>query len=377
MKTLVCPLDWGLGHAARCVPVIRELRNQGHEVVLAGSGRGKDFLREEFPDLAWRDFPGISLRYPLGRSYYFFYAAKLPGFLWHTVREHRRLRKWILSERFRLVISDGRLGLFTRLCPSVLITHQLFIKCPDLEFAGHAWGRWLETAAYWVFRLFFLRFDQVWVPDYPTPPDLSGELSHRKTRLKNIRFIGPLCRFPASSPPEKPRAGAIRCLALVSGPEPQRSLFEAKVRAILADVPGLRVVVLGKPDASRPGPPARLPEDRESGLFVFPHADEDALGRLIQRAELILTRPGYTTVMELAGLKARRVVFVPTPGQLEQAYLARYLEKQGFAPWRDQDRLGREDLEFDAAKYQGFANFRPLEAAGSRLAPAVCDKIRL
>ena len=375
MKILVCPLDWGLGHAARCVPVIRELVERGHEVVLGGHGRSMEFLKGEFPGLEGLDFPGISLRYPLGRSFYFFYAAKIPGFLWHTVREHQRLRKWVLAHRFQWVISDGRLGLFTRLCPSVLITHQLFIKCPDLEFAGHAWGRWLETVAYWVFRLLFRRFDQVWVPDFAVPPDLSGELSHRKTRLKNVRFIGPLCRFGAEASPDEPPAAAIRCLALVSGPEPQRSLFEAKIRSILADVPGRRVVVLGKPDGSRPADPARLPEDREAGLFVFPHADQETMGRLIRRADLILTRPGYTTIMELAGLKARRIVFVPTPGQLEQAYLARYLQKRGIAPWRDQDRLSREDLEFDAAKYRGFADFPRFETTSLKLPRALCDKI--
>jgi hypothetical protein len=44
---------------------------------------------------------------------------------------------------------------------------------------------------YWVFRLFYRRFDQVWIPDFPPPPNLSGELSHRKTRQKNVCFIGP------------------------------------------------------------------------------------------------------------------------------------------------------------------------------------------
>jgi len=367
MKILICPLDWGLGHAARCVPVIRELRKRGHEVVLAGYGRSKDFLKGEFPELEWRDFRGSSLRYPLGKSFYFFYAAKLPGFLWHTAREHRRLGKWVLSHRFGMVISDSRLGLFTRLCPSVLITHQLFLKCPQLEFAGFAWGRWLETAVYAVFRLFFRRFDQIWVPDYASLPDLSGELSHRKTRLKNVRFIGPLCRFRADSWPEG-SPPAIRCLALVSGPEPQRSIFEAKVRSVLSDVPGRRVIVLGKPDALRSGKTAPSPGDlKENGLFVYPHADEETLARLIRKADLILTRPGYTTVMELAGLSARRMVFVPTPGQLEQTYLARYLERRGIAPWRNQDRLSREDLEFDTAKYRGFADFRRSETIGLNL----------
>jgi hypothetical protein len=345
--------------------MIRELRARGHEVVLGGHGRSQEFLKREFPELACLDFPGITLRYPAGKSFYFFYASKIPGFLWRIVGEHRRLRRLVLARRFSMVISDGRLGLFTRLCPSVLITHQLFVKCPAVEFAGFAWGRWLETVVYWILRLFYRRFDQIWVPDFASPPDLSGELSHRRTRLKNIRFIGPLCRFPMVSRPDA-SLPEVDCLALVSGPEPQRTIFEGKIRALLADLPGRHVIVLGKPDESRSGGQV-LPGEWESGLFFFPHADEKTLGRLIRRADLIITRPGYTTVMELAGLNARRIVFVPTPGQLEQMYLARYLERRRIAPWRDQNRLSRESLRFDAARYRGFEDFRRLEMTGWQL----------
>jgi hypothetical protein len=338
MKILVCPLDWGLGHAARCVPVIRELRARGHDIVLGAYGRSREFLAGEFPDLEYLHFPGITVRYPAGKRFAFFYVYKIFGFLGQIAREHRGLRSLVMAHRFEMVVSDGRVGLFTRLCPSVLITHQLFFKFPRWEVAGVSWGRWLETVFFWFFRPILRRFSQVWVPDFASPHGLTGELSHRRTSLKNIRFIGPLCRLSPSSRPDEP-ASAVDRLALVSGPEPQRTMFERTLKAILRDLPGRNLMLLGKPEEARSGGPGPRPDDREDGLRQFPHADEETMSRLMRAAGLIITRPGYTTVMELAGLGIKKVLFVPTPGQTEQEYLARSLEEQRIAPWRDQSRL--------------------------------------
>jgi hypothetical protein len=48
-RILVAPLDWGLGHATRCIPIIRELLSRGCEVWLAGEGAQEHLLKEEFP----------------------------------------------------------------------------------------------------------------------------------------------------------------------------------------------------------------------------------------------------------------------------------------------------------------------------------------
>jgi hypothetical protein len=272
----------------------------------------------------------------------------------------------VMAHRFEMVVSDGRVGLFTRLCPSVLITHQLFFKFPRWEVAGVSWGRWLETVFFWFFRPILRRFSQVWVPDFASPHGLTGELSHRRTSLKNIRFIGPLCRLSPSSRPDEP-ASAVDRLALVSGPEPQRTMFERTLKAILRDLPGRNLMLLGKPEEARSGGPGPRPDDREDGLRQFPHADEETMSRLMRAAGLIITRPGYTTVMELAGLGIKKVLFVPTPGQTEQEYLARSLEEQRIAPWRDQSRLSPEDFRLGVTGYRGFEDLPRQAGPGGRL----------
>lgn len=363
MRILICPLNWGLGHAARCVPLIRELRGRGHEIVIGASDRAREFLARQFPDVECLGFPGISLRYPVTRRFAFFYLARLPYLVWHLGLEHHRLKKLLSARRFDLLISDGRLGLFSRRCPAVLITHQLLVACPRWRFGGVSWGAWAERLFYPYVWPLFRCFDEIWVPDRAASPNLSGALSHRRTFLRNVRYIGPLSRF---GPPE---GGAIRVdrLALISGPEPQRTLIERKLRSILARLPGRNVMVLGKPEeAGAAEDLARLEAGRD-GLTILPHAGEEILGRLIRGADLIVARSGYTTIMELSGLGVRKVLFVPTPGQPEQEYLARHLEEMRIAPWKDQRALASRDLQPVAWTHRGFSNLLPREDRSLRI----------
>ena len=64
MKVLVAPLDWGLGHATRCVPVIREFMAQGAEVEIAVVKANAAFFREVFPGVRQRLAPGYNVVYP-------------------------------------------------------------------------------------------------------------------------------------------------------------------------------------------------------------------------------------------------------------------------------------------------------------------------
>ena len=63
-KILVCPLDWGIGHATRIVPIINILINKDFEVVIASDKRPLAFLKTEFPDLQFIKFEGYNITYP-------------------------------------------------------------------------------------------------------------------------------------------------------------------------------------------------------------------------------------------------------------------------------------------------------------------------
>jgi UDP:flavonoid glycosyltransferase YjiC (YdhE family) len=354
MKILVCPLDWGLGHATRCVPLIRALM-ENHEVSIGAGGRGLAFLAGEFPDLDVFDFPGYRVRY--SRFPLFFLPVMLmqaPALLSGLVKERRRLEALVAERNIDMVISDGRYGCRSDRVPSVLITHQIFIRVP-----GGAAARRLLFA----FNASLLRrFREVWVPDVAGSPNLSGELGHGLHGLPHLRYIGPLSRFPAPPPrsqargPELPSGPLI--LACVSGPEPQRTLFENALRRELAELPGTRVLVCGLP-----GEEEGLPVIESGRLNVFPHVDGVTMEALFRRADLVISRSGYTTLMEMAALGVAHAVLVPTPGQSEQEYLAEHLDKAAVAVRMLQDGLDLKAALRSRDRYRGFA-FLPGAGSG-------------
>ncbi|RYY95362.1 MAG: glycosyl transferase family 28 [Chitinophagaceae bacterium] len=311
---LVAALDWGLGHATRCIPIIRSLLALGASVQLAGSGPSGTLLRAEFPALPYHELPATSVRY----------SRRGIALLWKLLLQVPKLRKVVAAERNWLrgqlnqetihgVISDNRYGLHDPRVHCVLITHQLSIRTPLGRFGNSLMLRWH-------YRLIG-RFSSCWVPDAPGPPSLAGALAHPPT-LPPVptRYIGPLSRFIRAA--EAP--GPQRLVLLLSGPEPQRSLFEQQLCAQLWSYPGPVLLVRGLPGAE-------TPPDVPPNVQVASHLPSEDLQRALSAASFVLARSGYSTVMDLAALGARGIL-VPTPGQSEQAYLARHLEAEGFAP---------------------------------------------
>lgn len=372
MRILVCPLDWGLGHAGRCVPLIRALLGAGHAVRIAAAGGALRLLRSEFPDLPWHELPGYRVRY--SRSAVFLLPsllAQAPAFLLGLRSEGRRLRRLLAEHPCDLVISDGRYGLRAPGVPSVLVTHQIALRAP--EWPGRAWA---EKALLKLNLKALARFDRVWIPDWQGELSLAGELAGPNPRSSDTawagEWIGPLGRFTAPvgngeghgepARTANPRAGGrhIKIAAVVSGPEPQRSLFEAGLRAALAGLPGTRVLVRGRPGKPGPG----LADLRSGELNVFDHLPGNELAEVFAGSEALVARSGYTTVMELAVLGAAAAVLVPTPGQTEQEYLADHLARLGAAVRMDQGSLDLAGAIARTRNLPGFMRWREEDPAG-------------
>jgi len=306
LSFLICPLDWGLGHAARCVPLIRSLLNRSHRVVIAADRRPLAFLQSEFPDLETIRLPGVNVTYPGSGWMTLKLLMQAPNLLLGVRRECRLLERLVRRHKFDVVISDNRFGLFTRRARCVYVTHQLWIPCPPRL-------KWLEPLLHQAHRRILARYDECWIPDFPGGRNLSGELSHRAGLPANARFIGPLSRFRLSSASE---AGAgCDLLAILSGPEPQRTIFQKMIREQAGTVTGRVLIVEGKPDDA-------AGRRRLGNLEIVPHLPTAELQRELTAARAILSRPGYSTLMDLAAL-GRNAILVPTPGQTEQEYLAR------------------------------------------------------
>lgn len=321
----MAPLDWGLGHATRCIPIIRQLLDLGYEVWLAGEGAVANLLQEEFPGLPLLALPGYRVRY----------AASARGLAWKLLRQLPRLRRVIGQEHawlqrmvaeygFAAVVSDNRYGLWHPKIPSILITHQLALQNPR--------ARWTEK---WIRKIIYRhigRFGACWVPDSAEGPGLAGALSHPQQKPEtSLFYIGCLSRLRK----EEGTAETNDVLILLSGPEPQRGLLEEIILRDIAHYPGPITLVRGLPGESRLIPSTNL-------IHVFNHLPAGELNKLIGRAGLVIARSGYSTLMDLVAL-GKKSLLIPTPGQTEQEYLARHFEKEQWAPCLEQK-------DFDLAK---------------------------
>ena len=312
-KILVAPLDWGLGHATRCIPIIKELIVQNCEVVVASSGPQKILLELEFPDLQYLELPGYGVRYSLHGGFMpLQILLQLPKILIQIKREHRWLMGILASLQPDALISDNRYGLYAPGLPTALVTHQLAIRS--------GMGTVADRLLLQVSNAFVNRFSQCWIPDKETGPSLAGLLSHpAKMPRVALHYIGLLSRF---SPIQRTASGN-QLLVLISGPEPQRTVLEKMMLEQLQAWPVPAVLVRGLPDAKH------LPIVSPA-VTIYNHLPASAMEALLQQSSMVISRAGYSTVMDLVTL-GKRSILIPTPGQTEQEYLAGYLMQQHVA----------------------------------------------
>jgi hypothetical protein len=306
-RVLVAPLDWGLGHATRCIPLIRELLTQGAEVWLAGEEAQEHLLKTEFPQIPWLSLRGYRIKY----------ARTQRGLVWKMISqgpkmrraiqyEHRWLKKMMARYAFDAVISDNRYGLSNKATHSVFITHQLHIKSRG--------GAWVEKIFQRRNYRFIANYIECWVPDNEGRNQLAGELSHPKLMPPvPVKYIGWLSRFEQQ--PAEEKAGWL--LIMLSGPEPQRTLLENNILNEIAHYPGQATIVRGLPGHLSIIPSTNM-------IRFYNHLSAAELEPLLQEAEFLIGRSGYSTVMDAMILK-KKCIFIPTPGQTEQEYLGNYL----------------------------------------------------
>lgn len=315
MKILLAPLNWGLGHATRCIPLIRQFLAEGNEVVLAGDGDSIMLLRKTFPDLRVVDLPSLELRYTHNAQQRGFYLRAIPALIRFTLADHYYLRQLLAREHFDRVISDNRFGLFSREVHCTYITHQLYPILPKRL-------RIVQPIARALHALIYRRYSEVWVPDYAdSTHNLAGDLAHGGAFDQYARYIGPLSRFSQYIDEEGTKVCQANdhtypVVAILSGLEPQRTYFEQALIADLKDAADRTLIVRGKI-----GGPATV--THIGNITLVPHMSDEQLMRFMHDAQKIMVRSGYSTIMDLAILGLLdKAYFYPTPGQSEQEYLA-------------------------------------------------------
>lgn len=312
LRVLVAPLDWGLGHATRCIPIVNALLSARAEVVLAGDGRIASLLKTEFPHLLLLPLQGYNVKYGKTRlSLLGKMVLHIPNLLKIVEKEHLWLQEVCKEHRFDVVISDNRYGLFTKSAHCILITHQLLIQTG----LGGIADRLLQKIHY----KYINRFNECWIPDHEQN-GIAGVLSHPK-HLPAIptRYIGTLSRFSNQTSAKEDHV-----LILLSGPEPQRTILENSILKQLETYHEPVLLVRGLP-----GKNEELLNSKEN-IRIANHLPAAQLELAINSASFVVARCGYSTVMDVLTLK-KKSILIPTPGQTEQEYLAKYLMEQGYA----------------------------------------------
>jgi UDP-N-acetylglucosamine transferase subunit ALG13 len=292
--------------------LIGALRRLGCEVILAALGDQADLLAAEFPGIRILPLQGYGIRYASGAAGFGLrMLLQLPRIRRAVDRERRWLRKTAAAERIDAVISDNRLGLHHSRIPCVILTHQLLIKSPF----GPRSEKWLQRVNYHYIK----KFSACWVVDYAGPENLAGALSHPATPPRvPVHYLGALSRFQKKGD----AVSSAGLLVLISGPEPQRTLFEELVVGQAVKLDTETLIITGRPSVPRD-------EMLTGRVRIVNHLPSAALGLAMQQSRRILCRSGYSSVMDLVRLGAKAIL-VPTPGQTEQQYLADRLMRKGY-----------------------------------------------
>ena len=332
MRVLIAPLNWGLGHATRCLAVSRSFRERGVDVAWASDGRALALLRRERPTDRHYPLPGYRIRHRHG-SVIANGLQLAPGMVRGIRAERAALDALRRREDFDFILSDNRYGCRIPGVPGAMLCHQVELPLQP---------RLVRLFPNAIHQFLLRRFDEVVVPDYPPPHGLAGSMS-RPLGGSRTTYVGPLSRLRPGhgdagslGHPERPS----RLAVILSGPEPARTRFEARVLdALLTEqslgsgsIGAVRLdgidVVRGLPTGDDGRNAGRLEAARRRGVRIIDFATGDRLVGLLAEAGAIVTRPGYTTVMDLH-LLGRRAVFVPTPGQPEQRVLAAAAQANG------------------------------------------------
>ncbi len=310
---LVCPLNWGLGHATRLIPIIHRLLKDNNKVIIGGDGEALQILRREFPKLAWVNIPDLQLNLRKGFNVRTLLIIAT-SVIMNSIKEHAFLKSLIKELNIDVIISDNRYGLWNSSIKSIFVTHQLMLKLPR-PF------KTFEGIVHLLIKKAISKFDECWVPDTDTVDNLSGDLSHKYPLSSNTKFIRPLSRFTETKGSVVTRS--YDCVVVLSGPEPQRTYLQNEIVSALSQGVLTCLVVEGRPSVNCDNITVG------TNIEIVPHLETGVLKTHLLNAKLIICRSGYSSIMDLNALD-KKAIIIPTIGQTEQEYLAVHLKQKHF-----------------------------------------------
>jgi UDP-N-acetylglucosamine:LPS N-acetylglucosamine transferase len=301
---VVAPLNWGLGHATRCIPLIHYLKNRGNKIIIASDGEALELLKKEFPELPSESLPGYGIKY-YTRNMLFNLLFSFPGLLTGLFREKSAFEKITLKYGAHVVLSDNRLAAFSKTTMNIYLTHQI-----NIVFTN----KWLRNLAGRFHQYYIRKFDTCWIPDERGKNNISGSMGY-PTGIRDFHYIGHMTRIHKTKAESKKDI----CV-MISGPEPQKSILSDALARELFKHTEYRIVWITS--GTKKALPYPIPEHIE----IHTMADSGLTAKALNESRLLISRSGYSTIMDIMQLPIKAIL-IPTPGQPEQEYLAASLRQ--------------------------------------------------
>jgi len=295
---IVAALNWGLGHAARCIPIITWLNTFCKNVIIASDGSALDLLKKEFPDLQFYVLPSYHIRYKY-QSILANVIFGLPSIIRAIYKENKMANQIVSETGATKIFSDNRLGFYSFVTRNYYMTHQLNILYRN---------SWIQKMGTLMHRRYIKKFNCCFVPDYNDERALCPALSN--ITFNNVHYVGPITRIS-----KKSTENIYDILVLLSGPEPQRTIVENRLLEVLGELEEYKILFI------------RGTETMETLPTIFKHISFKSVLQTLEietalnSSKLLISRSGYTTLMDIYQLDLK-AIFIPTPGQTEQEYLA-------------------------------------------------------
>lgn len=318
---MISPLNWGLGHVTRSIPIIKEL-NKHNEVYICCDEDQEQLYRHYFPSQWYIPHQGYPFKFN-GKGLWIMDFVKRIGRLLEFQREEQKtVEELVRKFDIDVVISDQRYGFRSFSTKNVIISHQLNLPVPALLFPIQLWNKTLIN-----------KFDEVWIPD-TKKHQLAGKLS--RSTLKKAAYIGTCSRFDYDAVDRYiPRTKTIRYLAIISGPTPYNQRFFDTTYQKLVKSNRYSVVIV-PPTVSFP---ATTPEH----IKIVKSPNHDDFLNLLLKSEIVISRAGYSTLMDLISTE-NKAILIPTKGQHEQLYLAEHHKNSNQWTFLDEEAFAQQEL---------------------------------
>ena len=330
---LIAPLNWGLGHATRCIPIIKALLENNYTPIIASDGIALMLLKKEFPNLQALELPSYEIEYAKngGNLKWKLFTNSLKT-IKAIQQEKKIITTWIEKYNLSGIISDNRLGVFCNKVPSIYITHQLNVLSGNTT--------WLTSK---IHQNSIKKFKECWIPDMNSTPNLSGKLGHIENSTLNLKYIGTLSRLHKKETDKK-----FDLMIILSGPEPQRGILEEILNVEILKFSGKTIFIKGIIEKNQI-------KEQIDNVTYYNFMNSSELEKYFNESEIVLCRSGYTTIMDLVKLQ-KKAFFIPTPGQYEQEYLAKKYNSEGLVPYANQNDFKMENIQ-EANIYKGLPRF--------------------